>query len=120
MASLADLATAFQPAGPPAGFQLADLELQRGLAQAGAGIQRQRLLRDFQRFDLPDLVSAQAARGAFRTGATKRKTERLATGVADRLADVDVRLASLLGGIAFNQQLAGTGAQLGGFQGGQF
>lgn len=113
MASLADLTGTFAPQGPEAGFTLADLAVQGGVASAQAGLQKQRILRNFQQFDLPDLINAQAARGAFASGATGQKAARLVTGTSDRLADIDLALAPTLASIAANQQLAGSGFLLG-------
>jgi hypothetical protein len=105
MASLADFAGIYGPE-TPAGFNLANIALQRSSGQAGYDLARDRIMRDFTRFDLPQLLSAQAARGALGSGATRRKVDRSATGVNDALTN----LALQYGG---DQARLGTDALLG-------
>lgn len=120
MATLSDLAAVYAPP-PPAGFTLAGIEIagqqaaasaavgrertQRnfGFATADANQAKQRAQRNFSQFDLPDLISGQAARGAFRSSATSRKTNRLQTGLNDSLADI---------GLNLDRQRVGAGDQL--------
>ena len=120
MATLADLAAVYAPP-PPAGFALANIELARqqaganaaigrertlrnfGFAQTDAGTARDRVQRNFSKFDLPDLISGQAARGALHSSATARKRDRLQTGMNDSLADI---------GLGLERQRIGAGDQL--------
>lgn len=113
MASLADLQSVFQTTRP-AGFSLADIEVQGKLAAGRAGVQRERVLRDHNRFALPDLLTSQAARGAFYSSATDRKRQQLSLGAGDRLADIQFDLAAQQAGLAANALLAKTGIRLGG------
>lgn len=112
MATLADFQALYQPSAPPAGFSLAGLSLDAGLASAQSGVNQGRILRNFGEFDLPDLVSSQAARGAFYSGATSNKTNRLATRASDALADQQLDLGPILARLAANSVLAQTGIQL--------
>ena len=112
MASLADLQSVYAPA-PPTGFTLADIEVQGQLAAGQAGIGRERVLRNFNKYDLPDLLSSQAARGAYNTSATEDKRERLATGAGDQLTDIEYALAQRQAELAANGLLAKTGIRLG-------
>lgn len=120
MATLSDLAAVYAPP-PPAGFTLASIGIagqqaangaavgrertQRnfGFASADAGQAKQRTIRNFNQFDLPDLMSSQAARGAFHSSATTNKTNRLRTGMNDSLADI---------GTGLERQRVGAGDQL--------
>lgn len=113
MASLSDLASVTAPAAP-AGFRLADLALMGALGQSSANVGRERVLRNFNKFDLPDLLSGQAARGALHSSATRDKYQRLATGAGDNLADIQMGLAAQQAGLASNALLAQTGISLGG------
>lgn len=112
MATLADLMDIYQPA-PPAGFQLANIDLQSTLAKNQAGVNQERVLRNFKQFDLPDLLGAQAARGAFYSSATQNKRNRLATGAGDQITDIQFGLANTQARLASNALLAQTGIQLG-------
>lgn len=113
MASLADLLSSFAPKQPVAPV-LANIRLQGQHAKTNAGIARQRLLRNFNQFDLPDLLSSQAARGAFASSATENKRTKLATGVGDELSDVALGLAQTQAQLAANALLAKSGISLGG------
>lgn len=113
MASLSDLASVYAPEGPETGFRLADIEQASNSLTNNAAIGRERTLRNFNQFDLPDLLSSQAARGAFNSSATDHKRSRLATGAADTLTDIDLGLASARANLATNALLAQTGIQLG-------
>lgn len=114
MASLADLVSVYAPS-TPAGFSLADIDIAGTQAQNTADIARSRLTRNFGTFDLPDLISSQAARGAFHSSATQNKVRRLATGTADQLSNVELGLADQRAILAANALLAQTGIRLGGF-----
>jgi len=105
MASLADLAGIYGPE-TPAGFNLASNALARANSTQGYELNRDRILRDFTRFDLPQLLSAQAARGALGSGATRRKVDRSATSVADALTNLSL-------GYGGDQARYGTDALLG-------
>lgn len=113
MASLVDLQRIFNPSTTPAGFRLADLNIQGNLAQGQAGINRERVLRDFNQFNLPGLLGAQAARGAFHSSATDRKREQLAHGAGDQLVDIQFALGQRQADLAANALLAKTGITLG-------
>jgi hypothetical protein len=63
-------------AGRPAGFQLAENAEARAQITSQSGEQLRRLQSDFQNYEMPDLLSSQAARGAFYSGATQRKAQR--------------------------------------------
>lgn len=114
MASLADLQTIYTP-NTPAGFRLADLEVKGHLAQAQAGIARERVLRNYHQFDLPGLLGSQAARGAFHSSATQQKQQQLATGAADTLTDIQFALGQQQANLSANALLAKTGISLGAF-----
>lgn len=62
--------------GTPGGFQMASNALSRAELTGEMGLQQERLQGDFERRTLPDLASNQAARGAFFSGATRRKAGR--------------------------------------------
>jgi hypothetical protein len=114
MASLSDLQGVYQPDSQETGFRLADIERAGQQAATGAEIGRERLLRNFSKFDLPNLLSAQGARGAFRSSATGNKREQLATGVQDQLGDIELGLANTQADLAANALVAQAGIQLGG------
>lgn len=113
MASLADLADVYGPTGQEAGFTLADIELQSQHGKDTARIATDRLLRNYNRFDLPSLLSSQAARGAFASSATDNKKALLQTGVGDQVSDIQLGLAYQQSRLAANALLAQTGIQLG-------
>lgn len=112
MASLSDLTDLYAPEAP-AGFNLANIALQRSSGQAAYDMARNRVMRDFGQFDLPDILSAQAARGALASGATRRKVNRAATGVSDTLANLGIGYAPNQSRLATNALLAQTGISLG-------
>lgn len=112
MASLADLMNVTAPA-EPAGFKLADIELAGTFGAQDAAIGRERVLRNFNQFDLPDLLGSQAARGAYYTTATDNKRARLATSAGDQLSNIQMALARQQAGLASNALLAQTGISLG-------
>lgn len=114
MASLADLADVYAPVGQEAGFTLADIELDTQFSKDNAKIASDRLLRNFSKFDLPTLLSSQAARGAFHSTATENKRTMLETGLTDQLSDVQFNLAREQAKLAANALLAQTGIRLGG------
>lgn len=74
--------------GTPAGFQQAQNALQRSRLSGDYPEQLRRLEHDFTQFDLPDLASGQAARGAFHSGATQRKGQRLGEAFARGTGDI--------------------------------
>lgn len=115
MPSLSDLAGVYAPSGPESGFLLAGIEQQRNEAVSGAGVSRERILRNYNRFDLPSMLSSQAARGAFNSSATENKQLRLATGAGDSLADVAMGLANTESRLASDALLAKTGVRVGGY-----
>lgn len=92
---------------------LADIERQQQEATANAGIQTERLLRNFNRFDLPNLLSSQAAKGAYGSSATANKREALTMGVGDQVTDVEMGLAQTQAKLAAQALLAQSGIQLG-------
>lgn len=110
MASLSDLASVYNQAAP-AGFNLANLAVSGSLTKAQGDLARTRLLRNFSKFDLPGLLSSQAARGAFGSSATKNKVSRLATGAADTLGDIAFGTGSSQAQSGANALLTGTGFQ---------
>lgn len=112
MASLADLQTIYTP-NTPAGFRLADIEVQGNLAAGQAGIGRERVLRDFNKFNLPGLLGSQAARGAYNSSATQMKREQLGNQAGDALTDIQFALAQRQAELASNALLAKTGISLG-------
>lgn len=113
MASLSDLSAIYAPSAPP-GFTLADIELAGTQAQNEADISSERILRNFGQFQLPDLLSSQAARGAFQSSATDNKALALTTGAADQLTDIQFGLGQTQANLASNALLAQTGITLGG------
>lgn len=116
MATLVDLHRVYSPQNAtPAGFRLADLAVQGNLAEGQAGIGRERVLRDFNKFNLPGLLGTQAARGAFHSSATDRKREQLAHGAGDQLTDIQFALGQRQAELAANALLAKTGIALGRF-----
>lgn len=114
MASLLDLVSVYAPSGPEAGFVLADIERRKQVARDTAAIGSERITRDFTKFDLPELQGGQAARGAFNSSATLRKTSRLSNQAGDRLSDIAYGLANTEAELAANALLAQTGIRLGG------
>lgn len=72
----------------PMGFKLAQNSLQRSDLLTESGLQGDRLQRDYDTYDRPDLLSSQAARGAFATSATMRKDSRLGGGLERSLGDL--------------------------------
>lgn len=112
MATLSDLAALYEPE-TPTGFNLANTSLQRSQSQAGYDMARSQLLRNFNQFDLPDILNSQASRGAFASGATRRKVNRAATGLSDSLASLGLGYAPTQSRLATNALLAQTGLQLG-------
>lgn len=114
MPSLADLGAVLTPS-EPTGFRLGQLELAGGIAQGEAEMQRGRILQDFTEFQLPQLMSSQAARGAGASSATWDKRRQLATGASRGLEDVEAGLARTQAGLAGNSLLAQTGISLSGY-----
>lgn len=112
MASLADLGQIWNQQ-EPAGFSLADAAISGEYSAIDADTSRSRLLRDFGQFDLPDLLGAQGARGAYNTSATKDKVGRLSTQATDQLTDISVGGSRAQAQLAANALLAQTGVQLG-------
>lgn len=98
----------------PAGFSLANIDLAGQQGEDQAAIGRERVLRNYSQFDLPDLLGAQAARGAFSSSATDNKRTRLGTAAGDSLTDISLGLASQQANLAANALLAQTGIRLGG------
>lgn len=113
MASLAELSQVYAPSGREAGFSLADIELQSQYGKNTAAISSERLLRNYNQFDLPALLGQQAARGAFRSSATTNKRTQMAAGVGDQLSDIQFALANQQARLASNALLAQTGISLG-------
>lgn len=113
MASLAELSQVYAPTRQEAGFSLADIELQSQASKNAAAINSERLLRNYNRFDLPALLGSQAARGAFYSSATANKRQQLSTGVGDQLSDIQYALANQQARLASNALLAQTGISLG-------
>jgi hypothetical protein len=111
MASLADLSSVFGTA-PPAGFSLAGTAIQGGMTEAQTGFEREKILRDFNEFNLPSLINSQAARGAFRTSATQDKAKRLATGTQDSLTSLQLASNPAQAQLATNALLAQTGIRI--------
>jgi hypothetical protein len=111
VASLADLSNVFAQA-QPAGFTLAGLGLQGDFAAEDAQVQSDRLGRNFGQRYLPQLLGAQGARGAYNSGATRRKTRELTQDTGDTLSDLASRGARAQAGLATNALLAQTGIQL--------
>lgn len=109
---MADLQTVFGTP-PPAGFSLAETDLQSTLATSQANVGRERVLRNFSKFNLPDLLSSQASRGAFRSSATNHKRDQLTAGAGDTLGDIQFGLANTNAQLASNALLAQTGFRLG-------
>lgn len=112
MASLSDLMAVFGSA-PPAGFSLAETDIASTNNESMANIGRERVLRDFNKFQLPDLLGSQAARGAFHSSATRNKQDRLTTAVGDELGNIQLGLANANAQLASNALLAQTGFRLG-------
>ena len=112
MASLSDLAGVYAPSGPESAFSLAQIEKEGSLAKGQAGLGRERVLRNFNRFDLPNLLGGQAARGAFSSTGTDRKREQLSSGAGDQLTDIEFGLANTMAGLGSNALLAQTGIRL--------
>jgi len=110
MASLSDLASVYNTQAP-AGFNLANLAVSGSLTKAQADLARTRVLRNFKDFDLPNLISSQAARGAFGSSATKRKVKMSATGAADTLGDIAFGSGGAQATNGANALLTGTGFQ---------
>lgn len=110
MASLSDIWS--PPEQPPLGFTLANLNTQQNQALEDTGIQQSRIIRNFSQFDLPDLVSSQAARGAFATSATHRKADRARQFATDGLGDSQRILSRVLTNLAQQGVLAAGGIQL--------
>lgn len=114
MASLLDLVEVYAPKGPETGFVLADIERRQEVNKTTSGINRDRALRDYEKWDLPNLLGSQAARGAYNSSATINKRERAATGVSDKLFDITYNQANTEAELASNALLAQTGVRLGG------
>ena len=110
MASLSDLSSVYNTQAP-AGFNLANLAVAGSLTKAQGDLARTRLLRNFGQFDLPGLLSSQAARGAFGSSATRRKVQQIATGAADTLGDIAFGSGSSQAQNGANALLTGTGFQ---------
>lgn len=111
MATLADLSSVYTPSNPT-GFGLAGIELQATANNVNALGAQHRAIRNFSKFHLPELLSGQAARGAFASGATQRKAQRLAVGTQDSLAEIAAGLGPAQAQLATNALLAQTGIQL--------
>lgn len=104
MASLLDL---YQSSAPPQSWGMADINLQEATLGAEAGTQSARLKRNFTQYDLPDLMSNQAARGAFHSSATQRKASRLQTAHNESQEDITRQLGFRLSDLA-NRKVAVT------------
>ena len=111
MASLADLGSVFSQA-QPAGFTLAGLGMQGDYTAEDAQVQSDRLGRNFGQRMLPGLMGQQAARGAYNSGATLRKTRELTEDTGDSLTDLASRGARAQAGLASNALLAQTGISI--------
>lgn len=109
---MADLQTVFGTP-PPAGFTLAETDVQSTLSNSQANIGRERVLRNFGKFNLPDLLSSQASRGAFHSSATRNKHDKLTTAAGDQLSDIEFGLANTQAQLASNALLAQTGFRMG-------
>lgn len=83
----------------PMSWQLAPILQQEAMIGANLGESTRRLQRDFTQYDLPDLVSNQAARGAFHSGATRRKTGRLYDSMVESGGDLARNAAYSLAGL---------------------
>lgn len=86
--SPADIETLKAGVQNPMGFKLAHNALERSNLNVESDVSRNRLQRDFDTYDLPDLLSNQAARGAFASGATNRKKTRLGGALERSLGDI--------------------------------
>lgn len=111
MASLSDLSGVFNQQAPT-GFSLAQLGIQGGLMASEAGVQSDRAERDFGQRYLPDLLSNQAARGAYQTGATRVKATRAFENFGDLASDLAARGAQGQSQLATNALLAQTGISI--------
>ena len=114
MASLSDLSAIYSPPGPASGYKQADIAVATNVLNNQAGIGTERTLRNFNQFDLPDMLGGQAARGAFFSSGTEDKRSRLQAGAGDRLVDIELGLAEAKANLATNGLLAQTGISLGG------
>lgn len=111
MATLDDLSAIYNQA-PPTGFTLADIGLKSDFAAQDAEIGQKRLIRNFGQRQLPRMVSNQAARGAYDTSATVRKTENLTEDFGDNLSDLAAAGGRTQANLATNALLAMTGIRL--------
>jgi hypothetical protein len=100
------------PSTPPLGFTLADLNAQQTAATVDTGQKQQRTIRNFGQYDLPDVVNAQAAKGAAASSATHNKADRLRQFATDDIGDSELMLRRTLSGLATNGVLAASGIQL--------
>ncbi len=114
MASLGDLASVYAPVGQPAGFSLADIEIESQYSKDNAKLQSDRLLRNYSNFDLPAMLGSQAARGAFYSSGTTNRRSMLNSRLTDSLGDIQLNLAREQARLASNALLAQTGITLGG------
>ena len=88
------------------GFTLEDLNQQRSDILTDEGIGQSRLTRDFTQYNLPDLINAQAARGAYYTGATVDKADRLRQVTTDQSGDMKRARDRLLAQILKQERMA--------------
>lgn len=108
MASLMDL---YAPSGPAPGLALADLNDRQSSIATESGLAKSRMVRDFDLFGLPDLVSRFAARGAAGSGALVREAGRARMQQEEGIGDIDRDVAGNLATIARQRTLATLGIQ---------
>ena len=111
MASLGDL-QAVTASGGNAGLINAAVAQESGFATNENLMTKGRGRRNMNTFDMPNLIGAQAARGAFSSSGTNRKTNQMMRLNADQEADSEFALRRTLMGLATKGLLAQSGIQL--------
>jgi hypothetical protein len=112
MASFSDLYNTYGP--DPVSWQQYPLQLQGEDLRTEVGLQAFRARRDFEQYQLPDLMSSYAAKGAYHTGARKRAASTLGERYTESVGDMARRAGISLQDLATQQVGTNIGANFGG------
>lgn len=92
----------FYDPGPIASWGVAANDEQSAMDSAQAGLQQDRLTRDFTQYNLPSYLSQRASRGSFYGGGTLQGANRLQESTNENIADTGTSLARILAGRSQN------------------
>lgn len=108
MASFSDLYATYGP--NPASWAQYPMQLQKEDLTTQVGLNAFRGMRDFNQYNLPDMLSNFAAKGTYNSGMREREVNRLGTNTLENLGDQARSAGSTLADLSTKQVGANTGA----------